>query len=193
MHQQTDETVWKLCLKGDRKAFEILYRRYYPVLYNYGKIYVKDTEIVKNCLQNFFVKLLSNYSGLSYTPSVRCYLMKAFRYTLYNELKSIQTRNGIFVSYPDEILTVKSDQFLDEEDLTFKNILISTAFKKLSSKQQEILYLYYVRELNHDEIASLLNINYQSSKNLLFRAVVKLKTLLLSDPTWDGGEWFQRP
>ena len=65
MYQKADEIIWNLCLKGDRKAFEVLYRRYYPILYNYGKIYSKDTDLVKNCLQNFFVKLMSNYSGLS--------------------------------------------------------------------------------------------------------------------------------
>lgn len=181
MYQQTDEIIWNLCLKGDRKAFEVLYRRYYPVLYNYGKIYSKDTDFVKNCLQNFFVKLITNYSGLSQTPSVRCYLLKAFRYTLYNEMKSEQIRNGILVCCPDDVLIVRADQFLNEEDQSPTNMFISSAFKKLSSKQQEILYLYYIRELNHDEIAELLNINYQSSKNLLFRTVAKLRNILLSD------------
>lgn len=185
MYQKADEIIWNLCLKGDRKAFEVLYRRYYPILYNYGKIYSKDTDLVKNCLQNFFVKLMSNYSGLSQTASVRCYLLKAFRYTLYNELKSEQIRNGILISCPDDVLTVKADQFLDEEDLSPKNVFISSAFRKLSSKQQEILYLYYIRELNHDEISDLLNINYQSSKNLLFRSIAKLRSLLLSDSFMD--------
>ncbi|WP_304248271.1 RNA polymerase sigma factor [Parabacteroides gordonii] len=185
MYQKADEIIWNLCLKGDRKAFEVLYRRYYPILYNYGKIYSKDTDLVKNCLQNFFVKLMSNYSGLSQTASVRCYLLKAFRYALYNELKSEQIRNGILISCPDDVLTVKADQLLDEEDLSPKNVFISSAFRKLSSKQQEILYLYYIRELNHDEISDLLNINYQSSKNLLFRSIAKLRSLLLSDSFMD--------
>lgn len=171
MYQKTDEIIWNLCLKGDRKAFEILYRRYYPILYNYGKIYSKDADLIKNCLQNFFVKLMTNHSGLSQTASVRFYLLKAFRYALYNELKSEQIRNGILISCPDEVLTIKADQILDEEDLSPRNILISTAFRKLSSKQKEILYLYYIRELNHEEISELLNINYQSSKNLLFRSI----------------------
>lgn len=181
MYQKADEIIWNLCLKGDRKAFEVLYRRYYPILYNYGKIYSKDTDLVKNCLQNFFVKLMSNYSGLSQTASVRCYLLKAFRHALYNELKSEHIRNGFLISCPDDVLTVKADQFLDEEDLSPENVFISSTFRKLSSKQQEILYLYYIRELNHDEISDLLNINYQSSKNLLFRSIAKLRSLLLSN------------
>lgn len=188
MYQKTDEIIWNLCLEGDRKAFEILYRRYYPILYNYGKIYSNDADFVKNCLQNFFVKLISNYSGLSPTPSVRSYLLKAFRNALYNELKAEQVRHGILVCCPDDVLTVKADQFLDEEDLSPRNLLISAAFRKLSSKQQEILYLYYIRELNHEEISDLLNINYQSSKNLLFRAVARLRCLLGSASAADEEE-----
>ncbi|MDR3141247.1 MAG: sigma-70 family RNA polymerase sigma factor [Tannerellaceae bacterium] len=180
---KTDEAIWLLCLKGDRKAFEVLYRRYYPVLFNYGKIYVKDAGVVENCLQDLFVKLISNHSGLSPTPSVRCYLLKAFRYALYNELKSDRMRSELLISCPDEVLTVKADEFFEEKELSPRNIFISSAFKKLSSRQQEVLYMYYIMELSHDEIAALLAINYQSSKNLLFRAVVKLRSLLLSDPS----------
>ena len=51
----------------------------------------------------------------------------------------------------------------------------------LPSRQQEILYLYFVVELDHSEIASLLNINYQSSKNLLYRALLKLKSILVKE------------
>jgi RNA polymerase sigma-70 factor (ECF subfamily) len=181
MHQKTDEIIWLLCLKGDRKAFEVLYRRYYPILFNYGKIYAKDTSLIENCLQDFFVKLIYNHSNLSPTSSVRCYLLKAFRYTLYNELKSDKIRNSLLISYPDELLTVKADDFFEEEDVSPRNIFLSSAFRKLSSRQQEILYMYYITELSHDEIAALLMINYQSSKNLLFRAIVKLRSLLLSD------------
>ncbi len=179
MYRQSDEIIWSLCLKGDRKAFEVLYRRYYPILFNYGRIYSKNTDLVKNCLQDFFVKLMSNHTGLSQTISVRCYLLKAFRNVLYNELKSSLIRSSFLVSCPDDILIVKADQsFLDEEDLSPQNECLVSALRQLSSKQQEILYLYYIRELSHDEISKLLNINYQSSKNLLFRAIVKLRRLL---------------
>lgn len=54
MYHQGDRIIWELCLKGDRNAFEALYRKYYPILYNYGKLYTQDADIVKNCLQDFF-------------------------------------------------------------------------------------------------------------------------------------------
>lgn len=51
------------------------------------------------------------------------------------------------------------------------------AFSRLSPHQQEIIYLYYVNELKHEDIAEILGINYQSSKNLLFRSLSKLKKI----------------
>lgn len=53
------------------------------------------------------------------------------------------------------------------------------AFSELSPHQQEIIYLYYVNELKHEDIAEILEINYQSSKNLLFRSLSKLKKVYL--------------
>lgn len=173
--------LYNLCLKGDRKAFEVLYRRYYPILYNYGKIYSKDTDLVKNCLQNFFVKLMCNYSSLSETASVRCYLLKAFRYALYNELKAEERHHEIVSCQPEDLLTFQADQFIGDEDLTLETQEIKQALNKISSRQKEILYLYYIRELSHEEIAELLHINHQSSKNLLARSIAKLRDILLPD------------
>jgi len=179
MGHQEDRIIWNLCLKGDRNAFEVLYRKYYPILYNYGKLYTQDADFVKNCLQDFFLKLISNYTNLSQPISVHSYLLKAFRHTLYNRLKSEQARHNIQTNYTDSILNIKAEQIIDEEGFSSKSRLICHALKMLSHKQQEILYLYYIRELSHEEIAELLNINYQSSKNLLFRSVAKLRNILL--------------
>ena len=53
--------------------------------------------------------------------------------------------------------------------------LLMKALTKLSPHQREIIYLYYVNELGHNEIAGILGINYQSSKNLLSRTLRKLR------------------
>lgn len=101
-------------------------------------------------------------------------------------LQSEQARHDIQTGYTDSVFSVKAEQIIDEEDYSPRNRLICHALKTLSSKQQEILYLYYIRDLSHEEIAELLNINYQSSKNLLFRSITKLREMLL--PTEDVRE-----
>lgn len=44
----------------------------------------------------------------------------------------------------------------------------------LSARQREILYLYYIKELSHKEIAVILEMNLQSCRNLLSRTLAHL-------------------
>ena len=65
--------------------------------------------------------------------------------------------------------------------------LLMKALTKLSPHQREIIYLYYVNGLGHDEIAEILGINYQSSKNLLSRTLSKLRRWFSLDALIMGG------
>ena len=74
----------------------------------------------------------------------------------------------------DELIPLLS---FDESEADNQAKHLMQAFSQLSSHQQEIIYLYYVNELKHDEIAEIMGINYQSSKNLLFRSLSSLRKL----------------
>ena len=65
----------------------------------------------------------------------------------------------------------KDDLFLAKEKALAK------ALNSLSNKQREILYLHYIKELSHKEISIIMDINEQSSKNLLSRTLTKLRSL----------------
>lgn len=175
----TEKAIWRACLKGDNKAFEKLYKLYYPLLYNYGRKFSPDSELIRDCIQNLFVKLIRGYENLLETPSVKGYLLKAFRNHLYDALRAKSTHESMFLPCVEEILSFEGKEIVQDEaeELSEDSITIRRAFKKLSTRQQEILYLYYVAEVNHKDIATALNINYQSSKNLLSRSLAKLKEI----------------
>ena len=67
--------------------------------------------------------------------------------------------------------TEEKDSFKDD----LKDLLL--AYQKLSVKQKEVLYLFYVKGLSHKEISNVLYINYQSSKNRLCQSLVQLRKL----------------
>lgn len=175
----TEKSLWRACLKGNNKAFERLYRLYYPLLYNYGRKFSPDEELVRDCIQNLFVKLIQNYWSLSDTPSIKGYLLKAFRNHLYDALRMQTAYNEMFLPCIEDILSFETGENAIgmEEELQDNIPAIREAFRELSSRQQEILYLYYVVEAKHNDIATALNINYQSSKNLLARSLARLKEL----------------
>ena len=67
------------------------------------------------------------------------------------------------------------DQILinSETDAEQKNKL-KLAFQQLSDRQKEILYLKYYSEMDYDEITKIMDLNYQSARNLVSRAIAKL-------------------
>lgn len=178
--QISDEKLWEQCLVGDKEAFKEIYCRFYSLLYNYGSKLVSDKDIVKDCIQDIFIKLIQNHQSLSSTPNVKGYLIKALRNKLYDTLEKEKATDDISLYeetfMTDDLISLLSFDDSGRDDRA-RNLM--EVFSKLTARQQEIIYLYYVKELKHEEIAEVMNINYQSSKNLLFRSLSCLRKLYL--------------
>ncbi len=172
MHELSEGNLWLLCLEGNREAFKEMYCRFYSLLYHYGLKLVSDKELVKDCIQDIFIKIIQNHSALSPTLNVRGYLIKTLRNKIFDTLEKERSSDALD-DYADKF--VAEDVFADGKEPDLHSKLLMHAFSELSSRQQEIIYLYYVNELRHEDIAEILGINYQSSKNLLFRSLSKLK------------------
>lgn len=178
--QPSDKIIWEQCLSGDKDAFKKLYCRYYSALFHYGVRFTPDEDMVKDAIQDIFIKIIQNYRSLSHTPSVKDYLFKALRHTLFDMQKKESLKVAI-APFEESFLTEEFFSLIHlentEEDFRVKQLM--DALKKLSFQQQEIIYLYYVNDLSHEEIAEIMEIKYQSSKNLLFRSLTTLRKIFL--------------
>lgn len=181
--QHTDEAFWEAFIQGEESAFEELYKRFYPLLYSYGYRMTGDKMLVSDIIQNLFMKLFQDSARLLPINNVRAYLFGAFRNRLLNALQAER---------PMEDIRQYEEFFLREEPATLfslfpeedKDLLrkqnLQKALSALKPNQREILYLFYVKNLSHNEIATILSINYQSSKNLLSRSLAKLRDIYFS-------------
>lgn len=171
---------WASFINGNKQSLEIIYTKYYDQLLNYGLKLFSDPEIVKDCIQDLFVKLYSS-KKIKPTMHVRPYLLKSIRNILIDKLakqKLLVSENDISFHMPvDEDDLEKKFGSNDEELLLLKKLLHS--YDQLSDKQKQILYFRYIQELSHKEIAEILDINEQSSMNSSSRALSKLRNLLL--------------
>lgn len=180
MSNVPETALWNQCLQGNTQAFEEIYKRFYPLLYAYGIKIVPDHDLIRDTIQNLFVKLIQNHRQLSPTPYIKGYLLCAFRNKLFDQLEQQKSTDDI-ARYEDRFITDELVSTLFGTDTReSEQQKLMQAFRQLPARQQKILYLYYVSELKHEEIAAVLDINYQSSKNLLFRALTKLRELYFS-------------
>ena len=181
--EMDDIALWGLLIKGDQKALEILYQRYYSLLLNYGLRCSTDKELVKDCIQDLFINLHQNTHINVTNITVRSYLLKALRNNLTYKLATNKEADSL----DDSVFHIPLNEDLFEQlfpkndhDLQLARRLL-VAISQLSPNQKTVLYLRYVQELSYKEIADVMDMNIQSSMNLSSRALTKLRTLVTQD------------
>lgn len=186
----TEQGLWQAFRAGDRNAFAQLFHTYSDAMYAYGKKITADSELVKDTIQDVFVKLHNNRANLGETQSVKGYLLVALKRTLINHfhtssatLLSIDEMNA-----RDETSDLRFEIELSAQDASDADLdtdeerraQLTAALQELTPRQREAIYLYYIQEIPLNEISVLLEMNYQSTRNLLHRAMLKLRQHITS-------------
>lgn len=176
--------LWKKFLAGNRKAQEELYRFAYPILLSYGLKLIPDHETVRDSIEDLFVRLIQNHRKLPEVVSLRSYLLRALRNKLIDELRRPDRTTSLEENSEAYFADSSIETLLNQQEFEEKKRKLLLSLKMLPARQREILWLYYAEGLKHEEIAEGMQINYQSSKNLLFRAMGKLRELYFSLKGW---------
>lgn len=177
MKNLSDEFVWKALKDGDLKAFSILYKMYYPRLYNYGLKISREIPVTKDTLQDFFLYVYEHRENLSDLDSIAPYLFSSYRRHLIKTLK----KRSKTVSFDEIDIKIIDIQFTPEEIMThqesktFKNKNVSVLLNKLPKRQKEAIYLKYYSGLNTNDIANIMDVNYQSAANTIHKAIKNLR------------------
>lgn len=176
-----EEDCWSDFLGGDKTALDRIVKVNYNLLYNYGRKFTADADLIKDCIQDLFLTLWKNRATIGLTASVRNYLLKAMRRRLQEALVKV----GCHYADSLEFLAMQpspspeADQ-VQQEDQAVLNQKIVQAFASLSRRQQEIIYLRFYLEADTMEIAHIMGLNRQSVYNLLKSALGRLKEVSLT-------------
>jgi RNA polymerase sigma factor (sigma-70 family) len=172
-----DPLLWENFLSGDDKAYTSIYKRNVEELFSYGMRFTPDRELVKDCIQDIFVKIYSNRSSLHHTDNIRLYLFIALKNTLFNVFQKdkasyhIDTIEPVFYTeYSIE------DHLIEDEDEQERINRINRILNSLTPRQKEVIYYRYVEGMSMVEICKAMDMNYQSVQNLIQRSIKKLKT-----------------
>ena len=167
---------WKLFLEGDDQAYSWIYTHYIQVLYNYGLQITPDSEIVKDCIQDVFVKIYKAKKKLTVPQNPKVYLMIALKNNIYNTFNQerLQKNYAFSLYQTEEQLTVKNE-FIDQEARHEEMNNIKRMMKILTPRQREVIYYRFIEELSYDDICQIMGINYQSAYNLLQRSLQKIR------------------
>ncbi len=162
---------------GDEKAFQSLFREYYPQLFLYGFKIIPQKELLEDIIQELFTEIW-NRKSLPEVRSLKAYLIKSLQYKIYNKIRQQKLNGAIIEATPDLPFEITRETLIiqNEEDHE-KMLRVEKMLAQLSSRQREIIYLRFYQDLNYEEISQVMKINYQASRNLLSQAIKILRQL----------------
>jgi len=177
MEKLSDHFIWKSLKEGDLKAFSVLFENYYPKLYNYGLKISKNVSVTEDSLQDFFLYIYEHRENLSDLDEIAPYLFlsyKRFLIRIINRNKKNRTLDVSEVTFVDFKFT--AEEIMEKQETErFNKTNLPKILNALPKRQKVAIYLKYYSGLRAKEIAKIMNINYQSVINLLFKAIKNLK------------------
>lgn len=165
-------------LAGDESAYAELYKLYAKELYALGLWFEAKKELVEDAIQDVFVEIYSNRQHLEKVENLKLYFITAFRNRLFllikkASLKNLDIEDYIYKQQERDHLEV----LIENEQETEQTFKLSYLLSQLNENQREALYHRYIEGLSCDEVAFIMKINYQSAKNLIHRAIKKLRSI----------------
>ncbi len=162
---------------GNIAAFTGIYDSYIQLLFNYGAKLTTDRELLKDCIQDVFVKIYNKRNELNEVQNLKSYLLISLKNKLCDEARRRVHLSDVQVENVDVVSTDNVEKnYLSREKEKYDNALLSRLMRNLSPRQRTAIELYYFEERKYEEICTILKMNYQSVRNLIYRSMLKLRS-----------------
>ena len=173
-----DSMLWQALKRSERAAYEILLKKYYTIVLNYGVRFYRDKEFVKDCVQDLFIEIWNRREYLADVVSVKSYLLQSIRKNIIRESSRLKWFREADKISDDHDFDVKFDieTYLISREVE-NELLQKLRFEldKLTKRQREAIFLRFNQDLSYEEIAIIMDINYRSVVNLIHEAIKAIR------------------
>ncbi len=172
--------LWNTFRLGNRTAFQSVYQLYFSNLYEYGVRICNNQDLVKDSIQDLFVKIWVGRSKLPEVLHVKSYLLVSLRRTIHDTVKA-GSRNSPGSKIYESVFEfeLSADTIIAEhEKKAEERKKLFDALEKLTARQKEFIYLKYFEELSFDEIAVIMSITVKAAYKLSARSLEAFRNML---------------
>ncbi|SDL49260.1 RNA polymerase sigma factor, sigma-70 family [Catalinimonas alkaloidigena] len=174
---ESEEAVWRAFRQGDRAAFQQLYHRFANVLFNYGSKFTADRDLVRDAIQELFLRLWRDRTRLGDTTSVKYYLFKALRRDLVRALQrkarfvaeASLSGPAFAIEYAHEVALMQEELWQEQQDR------LNLGLEQLSPRQREAIFLRFYENLSYQEVAEVMSITPKSTYKIIYKAIEMLQ------------------
>ncbi len=172
--QVTESDLIKAVKKGDRTAFEQVFRSYYADLCRIVFRYVKNTDDSQEIVQGLFVKIWQKHAEITIVGSLKNYLYRAAVNHTLNFINQQEVLRKHIKYVDDETLRDVAEEPEESEIQELENQL-RLAILEMPEKRRKIFELSRFERLKYHEIAQHLGLSIKTVETQMSRAIAHLK------------------
>lgn len=169
----TDEELMMLSGKGDRRAFEMLYDRYFDKLVWFARGFVKDEQMAEDIVQEGFLKIIKQPELFDPGKKFSTWIYTLVGNACKNAIRNDQNRNRLM---QEEIKPMYNTSVIMHHQVDYSLLKkeITILVETLSEKEKSIYVLRFEQEMSIAEIADILDIPEGSVKSGIYYLLKKL-------------------
>lgn len=163
--------------KGNNDALEFLFKVYYPRLQGYALRFVSDKEVVKDIIQECFIKLWEKHKSIQ-SISIRSLLFVMVRNSCLNYIKHASIVNQYQIEYLANIVGEERLYYADflcdtESSLLYEELQneIKQVIDHLPERRKQIFLMSRFDGLKNREIAEKLQISTTAVEKHIAKAI----------------------
>lgn len=181
-----DETKhWEALKRGEMQGLHALYKLHVDQLYAYGMVLCRDADRVQDCIHDLFLTCWHNHKSISIPKSGKAYLFVSLRRKIFDPgPKRVLPTTDIDDIGPEAQLQSEDHerQWIASEDEAARQQQLAQAMSRISDRQREIIHMKYFQQMEYEDIAEAMDLNYQSARNLVNRALIALRREMMLIP-----------
>ncbi len=162
---------------GNLDALSRIYFHYYDLLFTYGMKHGSDRLAVEDSIQDVFMNLIKYRKTIGVVKNLPGYLVSTFRHqhflTEQNQKKKLPTGNVSAEHF--EFFKTDDEDLQEQENIEQLHATIRQCIGKLSSRQQEIVFLRFENNISYEEIAGMLQISVDSCYKSVYRSIKTIR------------------
>jgi RNA polymerase sigma-70 factor, ECF subfamily len=157
--------------RGDAKAFEEIYRRYFDQIFRFVFKVMQDREIAEDIVQNIFMDIWKNRKSL-HIQLLSPYLYGAARNQIAKEIRRNKWTHEQVCLIENHFSEASTENYLNEQDT---KSLIDKAIFGLPKKCRLVFELSRFGHLSNKEIANKMGLSVFTVENHIKKALLHLR------------------
>jgi RNA polymerase sigma factor (sigma-70 family) len=175
----TDSEIIERVKKGDTSAFRFLVEKYKDVSFSLACSILRDENIAEDALQESFIKVYRNIDRFRSHSSFPTWLYRIVVNTCLTFAKKQKKQQSfVHIDSANEIEMDINETGIDRLMASERSAMINNALNRIKPYESLLLRLFYLSELDLQEIKNVTGFKESKIKVTLFRARKNLLTEL---------------